>query len=46
MKYIHRELMNLIGRFECTMVQVYLYVSPLNASLASTEKVFFRMLKV
>ena len=26
MKYIHLELSNLIGRFERTMVQIYIYV--------------------
>ncbi len=24
MKYIHHKLSNLIGRFECTMVQIYI----------------------
>ena len=26
MKYIHLELSNLIGRFERTMVQIYIYI--------------------
>ena len=43
MKYIHLELSNLIGRFERTMVQIYLlHTSPAHCTFSMTRSVRYQ----